>query len=1045
MTFRAVTTMTLLLLAVGATAADRRADDGKRYQLREPSEKEIKRCATDYAGRLDKQSSLDWFIEELEKAPTSVTAREMLIGLGQAVNRRNAYDKVIREADRLIDRRRTESALLAGDLLFCTVEGAEMSSYDLSDRIKNLPDGLCEQAARLMEQNNLVVQAYGEWIIALRVRKQDGSTRDMAEMFMAQSRPPAWYAAWKARDAKYALADDYARQLIFLGRHREIGGTAYAVEDLARQMDRIFSAPGSRAHGTTRSAYEAELAKARKAAGGGAIDPAQIAYLKLRMAAREALMSARPEFPSEGIVFFTNPRIPGGVWNVNVAVTGRTNTPFGDIYRKTKPDPVAAAEPLIDKKTVGDGAVRGIDLHWEGDRLLFSYWHKPIDPKIRPYGWDTERNAHLYEMDMATGRLRQLTDTPGSNDIEPCFLPDGGYIFASDRSSYGNQCAGPFTQNKRCTTLYRLDPRRADVPIAISNNKDFDRHPHVLNDGTIVFLHWEYQERTFLQGQNAWRCRPDGTNMDAFYKQHISIPYSIRDVRQAEDSDICVATVQGHHDGHNGPIVVFNPSKGINNAATMLLVTPGCADIEGGLGPVRNQIVPEGGVANCGGSYINPYPMSDKAFLAGFDMTDSETDFGIYYIDVWGSRELLHRDRDMSAFQPYPLRRRKTPPVVADTIKPEQTYATAFVENVYRDLPGVEPGAVKYLRLSQRLMTPAPVEHKGGEWVMNHYHFLPGDSTARHFGYWNWAPTRTIGIVSVEPDGSAYFKVPAGSPVFLQALDKNYCEIRRMRTSFTLQRGEFRSCTGCHESRLETVGSQPAFPRATLEKGPQIPEPPPWGDTHALGFEDDIQPIFDRNCVSCHGERSPKGGLDFSARRIGGFNQAYRTLFGMKPSDPTIVNDLEIHYGLHPDARGEKFISDRAAQNRIASMQRGKFPGQLISISDRHSNSAITQPYQFGSNRSRLITTLLEDPKHRNLPAKIGREDWLKLVTWIDHNALYHSTVIDKSRWERGRKLVRVPVYVPSAWIPADLNPPFLNTVNADEKPSPDALKQVRP
>jgi hypothetical protein len=199
---------------------------------------------------------------------------------------------------------------------------------------------------------------------------------------------------------------------------------------------------------------------------------------------------------------------------------------------------------------------------------------------------------------------------------------------------------------------------------------------------------------------------------------------------------------------------------------------------------------------------------------------------GSYVIDVWGNRELLHRYRDLSCFEPQALRRRVRPPVVADTVRPDATHATAFLENMYRDLPGVEPGSVKYLCISQSLMLPAPVDVARTE-IYNHLHYLPGDATAHHFAHWAWSPSRTIGIVRVEPDGSAYFKVPAGTPVYLQSLDENHCEIRRMRTSFTMQHGEFRSCTGCHETRLESVGNLKPMSRDTLDRGPKTPEPRP--------------------------------------------------------------------------------------------------------------------------------------------------------------------------------------------------------------------------
>ena len=979
-----------------------------------------------------------WAVASPSNAPAGAgspsAANATLTIVASSLPTASATAALASQVDALIKQGNTRAAVEAVDALLESVDKLQTSSFGSTGAVRDYPDALCERAVALLDHPDPVVQAGAEWMLSLRVKKLDGGTRDIAEMLLASTGPPAWYRRWRARPVDRALADDYSRQLIHLGRHRTVDAVADEIENAYRRLKRMASDPESRPASEQMRRLDHAIAAARDAAASGDLERAHVAYVDVRLAGRALIVAARPEFPAEGVIFFTNPRLPGGAWNVNVPVTGRTNTPFGNIYLKRGADPADPADPLLDPKFLGDGAVRGLDLDWGADRIVFSYWHKPIDGS-KPYGWSVRGNARLYEMDLQTRAVRSLTDKPGNNDIEPCYLPDGGVVFASDRSSFGNQCAGPFLQDKRCTSLYRLDPRRSPNPVALTNNKDFDRHPHVLNDGTVVFMHWEYQERGLYSSHNAWRCRPDGTNMDAFYKQHISRPFSIRDVQQAPDSDVCVATVQGHHDGHSGPVVLVRPSLGINSIEAMTLLTPGCSDIEGGLGPVARQVVPEGGVENRGGSYVNPFPVSDRAFLVGHDMTDEQVDYGLYYIDVWGNRELVHRDRDMSVFMPHPMRKRTRPPVVADTVDPNATYATAFVEDVYRDLPGVERGAVKYLRIAQRLMMPAPVDESDPAHDFNHLHWLPGDATAPHFGYWTWAPTRTIGLVRVEDDGSAYFRVPAGTPVYLQALDADYCEVRRMRTSFTLQRGEFRSCVGCHETRHETVGMRPSFPRATLERGPQTPEPPSWGDRRALDYRQDIQPIFDRSCVECHGQNKPAGGIDLTDREIGGFSQSYRSLFGLKPGDPTVVNELDWHLQLHPEARGDRITSGSQAKRAIVAMQQNKPEGMLVAIANRFDESGITQPYQFGSNRSRLIRVLLDDPAHGDARASIGHDDWLKLVTWIDQNAVYYSTVIDKSGWTSQKKLVRVPVYVPSPWVPTDTGPSFLNRYRADQPP----------
>lgn len=949
----------------------------------------------------------------------------LIAQLGQRYATRKNYEEAGQVFDQLMARGELRSSIMAGSLLLAIINQVELSNYAATKDIREFPDALCERAARLLAQPEPVVQALGDWTLALRVKNQGSTAKQLNQHFQRNPNPPAWYRIWKERGSQKDLQDDYARQLIVMGRHWSLAGVREAIERTAARMAKLAADPATTPAPKAQAAYATALANARTAAAGAALGQGQAAYLALRLAARELVVSSRSDFPSEGLVFCTNPTIFGGNWNVNVPVIADSALPFGDCYRKRCADPALAAEPLL-RGRLGDGSIRGMDLVWEANKLLFSLWHQPING-----AQFASKNARLYEMDLTSGAIVPLTDAPGYNDIEPCFLPDGGYVFASDRSSFGNQCAGPILQNKRCTTLYRLDPKRADKPVAISNNKDFDRHPAVLNSGNIVFLHWEYQERGLYSSHVAWRCRPDGSNMDAYYKQHISLPYSIRCVRQVPNSDLHVATVQGHHSGENGALILFNPSRGPNNQEAMWLVSPGVTPIEGGLGPLARQLVPEGGLENRGGSFIHPFPMSEKAFLVGNDLTPHKSDFALYYVDVWGNRELLHRDKDMSCFVPMALRPRQRPPVVADIVKREMTYATAFVEDVYRDLPGVTKGTVKFLRVSQSLMLPAPVYREDSAWNYNHLHFLPGDATARHFGYWLWSPSRTVGLVRVGNDGSAFFKVPAGTPIYLQALDANYCEIRRMRTSFTLQRGEFRGCTGCHESRLETGRTRQAYSSALLASGPQTPVPPTWGENAVLDFRLHIQPIFDAHCVTCHGEKKPDGGIELTAREIGGFSQSYRALFGLKPADPTPIKELDWHLVLEPQAQGVAYITGKEADAILKQMQANQWPGQLVAISDRQGDSSITQPLQFGSNKSRLIRVLLDDAKvHQSVRAKMPAEQWLALVTWVDYNATYHSTVFDVRHYAKTKTFTRVPVALPSPWEPADLGPSFLNVAH---------------
>ena len=53
----------------------------------------------------------------------------------------------------------------------------------------------------------------------------------------------------------------------------------------------------------------------------------------------------------------------------------------------------------------------------------------------------------------------------------------------------------------------------------------------------------------------------------------------------------------------------------------------------------------------------------------------------------------------------------------------------------------------------------------------------------------------------VEPDGSAFFRAPAGIPLAFQALDERGMAIQTMRSLTYLQPGEQSNCVGCHEHR----------------------------------------------------------------------------------------------------------------------------------------------------------------------------------------------------------------------------------------------------
>ena len=106
-----------------------------------------------------------------------------------------------------------------------------------------------------------------------------------------------------------------------------------------------------------------------------------------------------------------------------------------------------------------------------------------------------------------------------------------------------------------------------------------------------------------------------------------------------------------------------------------------------------------------------------------------------------------------------------------------------------------------------------------------------------------------VGTAPVEADGSAYFAVPADKFVYFQLLDEKGMLVQSMRSGTIARPGEQAGCVGCHEYRLGTAAYN-STPLA-MRRGPSTLTP--WyGPPRNFSYLVEVQPVFDRHCVSCH-------------------------------------------------------------------------------------------------------------------------------------------------------------------------------------------------
>ncbi|MHB8974333.1 MAG: hypothetical protein ACYC3X_01245 [Pirellulaceae bacterium] len=171
------------------------------------------------------------------------------------------------------------------------------------------------------------------------------------------------------------------------------------------------------------------------------------------------------------------------------------------------------------------------------------------------------------------------------------------------------------------------------------------------------------------------------------------------------------------------------------------------------------------------------------------------------------------------------------------------------------------------------------------------------------------------------------------------------------RTFVNFLAGEQRSCIGCHEQRnLAPTNRHPL----ALDSPPAVPQPQP-GETapRPLHYPTDIQPIFDRHCVSCHNAQKPDSKLDLTGDMTELFCRSYEEIIGKD-----LVGYIQEFVGPKPEAI------------------------------DATGYAPAVPPYTYGSHKSKLIGAL----RAGHYDVKLPREDFIRLVTWVDANAPYYGS-----------------------------------------------------
>lgn len=553
------------------------------------------------------------------------------------------------------------------------------------------------------------------------------------------------------------------------------------------------------------------------------------------------------------------------------------------------------------------GVVRDPEVHFSGDRIICSIRTNVAD------------SYHLYELRANGSGLRQLTFAREVDDLDPLYLPDDHIVFSSTREPKYCMCNRHIMAN-----LYRMEPDGANIH-QIGKSTLFEGHSSLMPDGRILYDRWEYVDRNFGDAQALWTVNPDGTGHAVYWGNNTASPGAVIEGRIIPGTQQALCIFSSCHDRPWGALAIVDPSLGLDGNNAVAKLWPESA----------RALITEHGTNKFDAfksvklKFQDPYPLDQKYFLCVRQVGAGERT-GIFVVDVFGNEVLLHEEK-RGCFDPMPLGPRTRPSVIPPRRDFTGTTGTFYVQDVYQGthMAGVKRGSVRSLRVvespEKRFWTMPVWGGQGIEGPAMNWH--------------DFNNKRILGTVPVAPDGSVYFSVPAEKYVYFQLLDERGMMVQSMRSGVIVQPNESAGCVGCHEDRR----TSPVPPAYALTGQKQPVALSDWhGPAREFSYCREVQPVFNRHCVSCHDYGKPAGkAINLAPDRDLVFNTAY--------------NELWRRRFIHVVGAGP---------------------------------AAIQPALSWGSHASKLTQTLL--PKHYQV--RLNAEEFDRVVTWMDLNAPYYPT-----------------------------------------------------
>ncbi len=524
-----------------------------------------------------------------------------------------------------------------------------------------------------------------------------------------------------------------------------------------------------------------------------------------------------------------------------------------DLFFRDRASPSADDFNITERETLGMGAVRDVDIAYDGTTLLFAM-RGPFDPNLAA---EDQPTWNIWEYTLVTDELQRIIPTiltaEIGHDVMPKYLPDGRIMFSSTRQLRTgailldeNKPAFPGLDedfNEHALTLHVMNSDGSNIE-QLSYNQSHDMDVSVLADGQIIFSRWDHVRQN--DGVNLYRMHPDGSNLELFYGQ------------------------QSHATGTNGELVQFMQPQQLEDGRVMVLVRP-FTDTEGGgniiiidtpnylentqptrdnigvlTGPAQedatvNNVSTEAGVPSPGGRYSSVYPIQDstgRLLVSWSQCRVIETDvngvqsilpctserladpnvvsapplYGIWMYDPRDNTQLpvVRGEEGFMYTEVISADPRTAPPVILDGQNLFQLDATLAgndeavlnIRSVY-DIDGVAALDIAATAdPAQTLATDRPARFLRVVKAVSIPDNIVRDFNDTAFGAnTNNGMREIVGYTMIEPDGSVMVKVPADTALFVSVVgeDGKRTTVARHNNWMQLRPGQELSCNGCHD------------------------------------------------------------------------------------------------------------------------------------------------------------------------------------------------------------------------------------------------------